>query len=148
MKKSNKKQRNAFSLLETVIAMALIAMIFSMSVSTVLMSSSVSRKTENTNFFVGEISNLLECYKVSGKDGFCKNCEKYLQIKIEFSSFIAQIYYKSDYTRCISYDEAYFILTIDLNGGFRASVTDKDMNNVFSMREKYVSRFDLAGGGQ
>ena len=61
MKKSNKKQKNAFSLLETVIAMALIAMIFSMSVSTVLMSSSVNRKTENTNFFVGEISNLLEC---------------------------------------------------------------------------------------
>ncbi|MCI6733728.1 MAG: type II secretion system GspH family protein [Clostridiales bacterium] len=66
-----------FSLLETVIAMTIITIVFTMAVSSMLFVSTTLKKVDNQRFFTNEAANFLECYKVEGSEGFAKNANEF-----------------------------------------------------------------------
>ena len=66
-----------FSLLETVIAMTIITIVFTMAVSSMLFVSTTLKKVDNQRFFTNEAANFLECYKVEGSAGFAKNANEF-----------------------------------------------------------------------
>ena len=66
-----------FSLLETVIAMTIITIVFTMAVSSMLFVSTTLKKVDNQSFFTNEAANFLECYKVEGSEGFAKNANEF-----------------------------------------------------------------------
>ena len=147
MKSNRNTKKRGYSLLETAIAMALIALVFSMAVSTVLMATAVRTRSQHARFFSAEVSGLLSCYQIGGESTFAGYAERYLQKEIALTDGHAALYYGSDYAPAEQPDEAAFTLTIDLTEGFFASVTDRDGKSVYRMPAVYVSRFDGSGGG-
>ena len=140
-----KKGKKGFSLLETTIAMALIALVFAMALSTVLLATSVRTRARNRVYFVEEVSNYLTCYQMEGVTAFQSNVERYLQVPITIQDNTVKIYYTKEYSKTSNVEKASFILTLDLNGGFYAWVEDLDGKRVFAMNERFVTRFDAGG---
>ncbi len=157
-----RKNKKGFSLAETVVALTLITICFSMTVTSILAVSKTYKKAENIRFFVNEINNYLECYKMEGADNFAKNVNDYLfsdeRLKVlppVDSSYDLIICYGKNYAKTYAAiveqggklseeisKEASFLVKININNSFYACATDASGEAVFSLPKPYVSRYD------
>ncbi len=154
--KRRTNRRKGFSLLETVIAMTLIAIVFSMAITTVLAAGSIRRRSQNCRFFVTEISNYLECYRMGGSQEFADNVKTYLGVELSAAqegSYL--VYYGADYVITTAGNAA-FTLTLTIapvsaeESSFSALARDASGDVVYQTRFGFVSRYDVAvseGGG-
>lgn len=152
------KGRRGFSLLETTIAMALIAIVFAMAITTVQAASTTRRRSQNRRFFVTEISNYLECYRMGGSTGFQDNVQTYLGVSLgEASEGVYTVYYGADYRVVDSAGSAAFAVTLKLGPStqavyagataFSAVAADSSGNEIYRSKFDFVSRYDLVEGG-
>ena len=151
------KGRRGFSLLETTIAMALIAIVFAMAITTVQAASTTRRRSQNRRFFVTEISNYLECYRMGGRKGFQDNVQTYLGVSLgEASEGAYTVYYGADYRIVVEAEgyEAYSgwagtIVEQTAAGvtAFSAVAADSSGNEIYRSKFDFVSRYDLVEGG-
>ncbi|MBQ9481624.1 MAG: type II secretion system protein [Clostridia bacterium] len=157
--RKNDKKRG-FSLAETVIALSLITIVFGMTVSSVLVISSTYKKMENLRFFVNEINNYLECYKMGGAEKFSDNVNAYLldgELKLTpdgAASYECIVCYDGDFNKTgVLFSsgrltdeykgKGRFYVHITINGSFYARVFDDDGAAVYSAPKEYYSRYDL-----
>ena len=146
-----KNTRKGFTLIETAIAMALMTIIFSMSITAILVVSKTQKNNFETKYFALISNDYLECYKTGGKDNFETNVNNLLNI--DLSVFASKM--ETEYT--VSYDKDYYavsydadssyhlIITIDENG-FYLRVINKSGKTAYEMPSAYLSRFDMGGG--
>lgn len=139
-----KRKKKGITLAEASIAMVVIALTFLIALSNMLTMSATYNKMDNSRFFTAEISNLLECYKIEGENGFESNVESLLNLTLtqeQDNKYV--IYYLSDYSITTNKLLASFVLEITIDGSFYAVVSSKDGSLVYKMNEKYISRFDM-----
>lgn len=156
------KRKKGFSLAETVVALTLITIVFSMTVTSILAVSKTYKKAENVRFFVNEINNYLECYKMEGADNFTQNVNDYLfsDERLRLSppsseSYDLIICYGEDYGKTYAtivekggivneeiFQKASFTVRITIDNSFYAVATDGSGERVFSLPKPYVSRYD------
>ena len=152
------KNKKGYSLLETVIALSLIAIAFGAAITAILMSVNIRKQVMNTKYFITETSDFLECYKIKGADGFKANAELYLDCagsltiyepKAEDGSsdkIVYAVYYTGGYKMLAEdeKDKAYFVMYITIDNSFDAVIKQvSDGKSVYSLKEPYYSRFDL-----
>lgn len=152
------KNKKGYSLLETVIALSLIAIAFGAAITAILMSVNIRKQVMNTKYFITETSDFLECYKIKGADGFKDNAELYLDCagsltiyepKTEGGSsdkIVYAVYYTGGYKMLAEdeKDKAYFVMYITIDNSFDVVVKQvSDGKSVYSLKEPYYSRFDL-----
>ena len=144
IKQINRGNKKGLTLAEVSIAMVVIALTFLITLSNMLAMSSTYNKMDNSRFFITEISNYLECYKIEGEEGFESNAKNLL------NSFLPQkqdnkytIYYLENYSVTKNPILGTFILEITLDGSFYAKVTNRDGSVIYKMEEPYISRFDM-----
>ena len=80
MKKYYRKNKNGFSLLESVISILLISIIMTAVLSTILYTNSITKKAEIKMYAINEIDNIVTCFKAEDytyyeMDGFVNNQE-------------------------------------------------------------------------
>lgn len=147
-----KNSRKGFTLAEVVVAFSLIAIVFAVATSAVLMSLNVRRRTENVKFFVTETERCLECYKIGGSAKFEENVkafitDSFVKTRLESDSGENDTVYKIYYTKSYEITDernAAFVLEMTLNKSFFAKTTEyKSGKTIFALDEAYVSRFDM-----
>lgn len=157
----NSKKRG-FTLAETVVALSLITIVFSMTVTSVLAISSTYKKIENLRFFVNEINNYLECYKLGGAERFSESVNLYLltgDIKLtppsNSDTYECVICYDADFNKTgiftarggYSFGEEYrqygkFYVFITIDKCFYAHAAENDNTEIYSVPKKYYGRYD------
>ena len=160
-RKNNKKR--GFTLAETIVALALITIVFSMTVTSILTISSTYKKTENLRFFVNEINNYLECYKLGGAESFSVNVNTYmleedmeLQPPENANAYECVICYDAEFNKTeifaakigYSLGEEYkeygkFYVYITIDKSFYAYAFENDGTTIYTVPKKYYSRHDL-----
>lgn len=156
-KRSNLKK--GFSLLETVIALTIVALIFALATTVIISTVGSRRYSEVKRFFIYETQNYLECYKRGGKEGFNSNLQNLLGItaKSQTSASGANIY-TVYYSKSLEYldagdsefqpDGAFFKIIVrdktDGKTGFYLTVIEIEENKeVYKTQKEYVSRYDI-----
>jgi len=159
MKSGGIKNKKGYSLLETVIALSLIAIAFGTAMTAIFMSINIRKQVMNTKYFITETSDFLECYKIGGSDDFALNALKYLDCGADTLTVYEQqtengssgktvyaVYYSGGYKMLADdeQDNAYFVLYITVGNSFDAVVKQaNDGKTVYRLKEPYYSRFDL-----
>ena len=157
----NRKKRG-FTLAETVVALTLITIVFGMTITSILTISSTYKSAENMRFFINEINNYLECYKLGGADKFSDSVNDYLFEGLTLTppegadAYECMVCYNADFNKTAVYavregqsfgseyrTKGVFFVHIIINKSFEAAAYDKDDAKVFSSPKKYYSRYDL-----
>lgn len=151
-----KNSRKGFTLVEVVVAFSLIAVVFAVAMSAVLFSFNVRRRTDNAKFFIGEVEQYLECYKIGGSAEFESNTNKYVTASFAKSNptdgdaesgTVYKIYYTKAYKivgEKTADENAAFVLEVTLNKSFSAKVTEyKSGKAIYALKEPFVSHFDM-----
>ena len=165
LQKDKKSGKKGFSLSETAIALTLLGIVFAMTITAVLSVSTSYKNVENSRYFITEIENYLECYKMDGVSGFAENVNDYLlddnpSLEIDVSrassdnSYQVIVCYDSDFNKIevlVSgggipgdlYSHGKYFVRIILNNSFYAVAFDDRGNTIFDMKDPYYSRYDL-----
>ncbi|MFA6827684.1 MAG: prepilin-type N-terminal cleavage/methylation domain-containing protein [Bacilli bacterium] len=132
MKKYYRKNKNGFSLLESVISILLISIIMTAVLSTILYTNSITKKAEIKMYAINEIDNIVTCFKAEDytyyeMDGFVNNQE------LKFSN---------DYDLINSTEYFYkIVLVIEIDGGIRsirATAYNSEDKQIYQMENPYV----------
>ncbi|MDD2681712.1 MAG: prepilin-type N-terminal cleavage/methylation domain-containing protein [Bacilli bacterium] len=133
MKKYYRKNKNGFSLLESVISILLISIIMTAVLSTILYTNSITKKAEIKMYAINEIDNIVTCFKAEDytyyeMDGFVNNQE------LKFSN---------DYDLINSTEYFYKIVlnVIEIDGGIRsirATAYNSEDKQIYQMENPYV----------
>ncbi|MDD2259048.1 MAG: prepilin-type N-terminal cleavage/methylation domain-containing protein [Bacilli bacterium] len=133
MKKYYRKNKNGFSLLESVISILLISIIMTAVLSTILYTNSITKKAEIKMYAINEIDNIVTCFKAEDytyyeMDGFVNNQE------LKFSN---------DYDLVNSTEYFYKIVlnVIEIDGGIRsirATAYNSEDKQIYQMENPYV----------
>lgn len=132
MKKYYRKNKNGFSLLESVISILLISIIMTAVLSTILYTNSITKKAEIKMYAINEIDNILTCFKAEDytyyeMDGFVNNQE------LKFSN---------DYDLINSTEYFYkIVLVIEIDDGIRsirATAYNSEDKQIYQMENPYV----------
>lgn len=145
MKKKNKK---GFTLLETSIALALMAIVFSMSITAILTVSQTQKRNFDTKYFVLIANDYLECYKLGGKDNFEQNVNTVLGVDLATDGVKNTdgytLSYGNDYNLIAYNEESPYQLILTLSEkGFFAQVIGKTGKIAYELPAYYLSRFDM-----
>ncbi|OQA66725.1 MAG: hypothetical protein BWY36_00856 [Candidatus Diapherotrites archaeon ADurb.Bin253] len=132
MKKYYRKNKNGFSLLESVISILLISIIMTAVLSTILYTNSITKKAEIKMYAINEIDNIVTCFKAEDytyyeMDGFVNNQE------LKFSN---------DYDLINSTEYFYkIVLVIEIDDGIRsirATAYNSEDKQIYQMENPYV----------
>lgn len=132
MKKYYRKNKNGFSLLESVISILLISIIMTAVLSTILYTNSITKKAEIKMYAINEIDNIVTCFKAEDytyyeMDGFFNNQE------LKFSN---------DYDLINSTEYFYkIVLVIEIDDGIRsirATAYNSEDKQIYQMENPYV----------
>lgn len=169
------KNKKGFSLMEVVIAMAVISIVFTIAMTSIAATAKARLRAFQSKYCVSEMSNLLECYKKGGSEKFEDSVlfyfgydnpefqedsnlpEKISHVKnggtktdengTAYTEYL--IYYNSNFQK-LETDEnhVYRLIARVYSDGFSAQMiyVKSDDAVIFEM-EKYQSRYDLVGGG-
>lgn len=132
MKKYYRKNKNGFSLLESVISILLISIIMTAVLSTILYTNSITKKAEIKMYAINEIDNIVTCFKAEDytyyeMDGFFNNQE------LKFSN---------DYDLINSTEYFYkIVLVIEIDDeirSIRATAYNSEDKQIYQMENPYV----------
>lgn len=155
--------KRGFTLAETVVALSLITLVFAMTITSILAISTTYKSAENMRFFINEINNYLECYKLGGSREFSGNVNDYLfgegltlSPPDGAEAYECMVCYDADFNKTAvfavrggeSFGGEYrrhgvFFVHITIDGSFDAAAFDKKDARIFSVPKKYYSRYDL-----
>lgn len=134
MKKYYRKNKNGFSLLESVISILLISIIMTAVLSTILYTNSITKKAEIKMYAINEIDNILTCFKAEdytyyemGKEAFYK---------------LQELKFSNDYDLINSTEYFYkIVLVIEIDDGIRsirATAYNSEDKQIYQMENPYV----------
>ena len=139
MKKYYRKNKNGFSLLESVISILLISIIMTAVLSTILYTNSITKKAEIKMYAINEIDNIVTCFKA----------EDYTYYEITKEAFykLQELKFSNDYD-LIDYDlinsTEYFykiVLVIEIEDeirSIRATAYNSEDKQIYQMENPYV----------
>lgn len=152
--KNNRSCKNrGFSLMEAVIAMVIIAIVFTTAMTAVTAESKARLRSFQNKYCVSEVSNILECYKLEGGKSFINNVKNYLGIELkkggqasdaggEYTEYYT--YYDVDFKNKTSNIGSTYRLTAKLYAdGISINIIKINTDSLLFETDKYQSRFDL-----
>ena len=132
MKKYYRKNKNGFSLLESVISILLISIIMTAVLSTILYTNSITKKAEIKMYAINEIDNIVTCFKA----------EDYTYYEMEGFVNNQELKFSNDYDLINSTEYFYkIVLVIEIDGGIRsirATAYNSEDKQIYQMENPYV----------
>ena len=133
MKKYYRKNKNGFSLLESVISILLISIIMTAVLSTILYTNSITKKAEIKMYAINEIDNIVTCFKA----------EDYTYYEMEGFVNNQELKFSNDYDLINSTEYFYKIVlnVIEIDGGkrsIRATAYNSEDKQIYQMENPYV----------
>ena len=152
--------KKGFSLMEVVIAMAVISIVFTIAMTAVTAASKSRLRAYQGKYCISEVSNLLECYKLDGGKDFANNVQKYLGVTLisegtkndeggAYTEYV--IYYDVDFakleTNAQTEESRVYKLTAKVyQNAFSANIIKINTNSLLFEIQRYQSRYDLVYG--
>ena len=137
MKKYYRKNKNGFSLLESVISILLISIIMTAVLSTILYTNSITKKAEIKMYAINEIDNIVTCFKAEDYT--------YYEMDGEMDGFVnnQELKFSNDYDLINSTEYFYKIVlnVIEIDGGIRsirATAYNSEDKQIYQMENPYV----------
>ena len=137
MKKYYRKNKNGFSLLESVISILLISIIMTAVLSTILYTNSITKKAEIKMYAINEIDNIVTCFKAEDYT--------YYEMDDEMDGFFnnQELKFSNDYDLINSTEYFYKIVlnVIEIDGGIRsirATAYNSEDKQIYQMENPYV----------
>ena len=133
MKKYYRKNKNGFSLLESVISILLISIIMTAVLSTILYTNSITKKAEIKMYAINEIDNIVTCFKA----------EDYTYYEMDRFFNNQELKFSNDYDLINSTEYFYKIVlnVIEIDGGIRsirATAYNSEDKQIYQMENPYV----------
>ena len=133
MKKYYRKNKNGFSLLESVISILLISIIMTAVLSTILYTNSITKKAEIKMYAINEIDNIVTCFKA----------EDYTYYEMNGFDNNQELKFSNDYDLINSTEYFYKIVlnVIEIPGGIRsirATAYNSEDKQIYQMENPYV----------
>lgn len=133
MKKYYRKNKNGFSLLESVISILLISIIMTAVLSTILYTNSITKKAEIKMYAINEIDNIVTCFKA----------EDYTYYEMYRFFNNQELKFSNDYDLINSTEYFYkIVLNVkEMDGGIRsirATAYNSEDKQIYQMENPYV----------
>ena len=140
MKKYYRKNKNGFSLLESVISILLISIIMTAVLSTILYTNSITKKAEIKMYAINEIDNIVTCFKAEDYTYYEMDDEMDDEMDGFFNN--QELKFSNDYDLINSTEYFYKIVLVieiaDEIRSIRATAYNSEDKQIYQMENPYV----------
>lgn len=161
MRKGSIGLKKGFSLVEVMIAVAVISIVFTIAMTAIVATGKSRKEAFQSKYCVPEISNFLKCYQMGGSAEFENEVLENLGIQlvgtqkqngggVSYTEYV--IYYNSKFVRLTAEQAAneenrsYELIIMLYADGMTAQITQLSNQDTIFQIDKYQSRFDIGGG--